>query len=203
MKKSEISILIGLIFTMALTFFTDTNAQAENIRNNTLRLHIIANDDSQESQQIKMQVKEGLNSLCAQLYCPAENYEQALKITNDNLDYIQQNANRILKQQNANYTAVCSVENFFFDTTKYDNFTMPCGEYTALTVRLGSAQGKNWWCVVYPSLCRGVGAKYEENDDNTFVETDNFRIKFKAVELFEYAKNMLDKNPTVTAYDKI
>lgn len=203
MKKSEISILIGLVLALAITFFTDTNAQAENIRKNTLRLHIIANDDSPESQQIKMQVKENINSLCAELYCPAENYRQAVQITNKNLDYIQQSANQVLKTQGVNYTANCSVENFYFNTTEYDGFTMPCGEYTALTIRLGKAQGKNWWCVVYPSLCRGVGAKYEENDDNTFVETENFRIKFKAVELWESAKNIFKTNSSAPIYDKI
>ena len=64
-------------------------------------------------------------------------------------------------------------------------FTLPRGEYTALTVRLGRAQGKNWWCVVYPSLCLSAAAEYSDDESNTFISTDKFNIKFRTVEIWQ------------------
>ena len=115
---------------------------------------------------------------------------------------IQQITDNALKNLGADYTSHCSMENFYFDTTEYDGFTMPRGEYTALTIRLGKASGKNWWCVIYPTLCSATGGEYEDDDANTFIETEKFRIKFKAVELWQkFVNTISDNSPEV--YDKI
>ena len=202
MKKSEISIIGGLFLALAVAFFTDINFQADSIRKQTLRLHVIAQDDSAHSQQVKTQVKDGMVNTAASLYCRAENYEEAVQITQDNLEYLQQIADNTLANLGAGYTSQCSIEKFYFDTTEYEDFTMPRGVYTALTVRLGEAKGKNWWCVVYPSLCVSTGGEYEDDDSNTFIETDSFRLKFKTVELWQKFVNMLSEN-TPVVYDKI
>ncbi len=202
MKKAEYSIILGLFLAIVISFFTDINFQANEIRKNTLRLHVIANDDSAQSQYIKMQVKDIINSVCGKLYCTAENFDQAISLTDKNLSYINKITDNTLKNLGVDYTSICSLEKFYFDTTEYDNFTMPRGYYTALTVRLGEAQGKNWWCVVYPSLCRSIGAEYKDDNSNTFIETDNFRIKFKAVELWQDFKHFLS-GEDIEKYDKI
>ena len=202
MKKSEISIIGGLFLALAISFFTDNNFQADSIRKQTLRLHVIAQDDSAYSQQVKTQVKDVIVNTAASLYCRAENYHEAVQITQDNLDYLQQVADNTLENLGAGYKSQCSIEQFYFDTTEYEDFTMPRGVYTALTVRLGDAQGKNWWCVVYPGLCVSTGGEYEDDDSNTFIETDNFRLKFKTVELWQKMKNLILENQH-TAYDKI
>ncbi len=202
MKKSELSIALGLVIALAVTFFTDTNFQANGIRNQTLRLHIIARDDSAHSQHIKTQVRDVIINTAASLYCRAENFENAVEITKNNLDYIQQVTDNTLAKLEAGYTSQCSIEQFYFDTTEYEDFTMPRGKYTALTIRLGDARGKNWWCVVYPSLCVSASGEYEDDDSNTFIETDNFRLKFKTVELWQKFVNIFsENNPAV--YDKI
>ena len=193
MKKSEISILAGLVLALFISFFADTVSRADSIRAGTLRLHVIANSDSRADQRIKMQVKDTVSRLRNDICAGARDYRQAVDKTRDNLDLLQQRANRKLGQLGADYTASCSVENFYFDTTEYENFTMPRGEYKALTVRLGRAEGKNWWCVVYPGLCASASAKYEDEADNTFVETDNFRIKFKAVEIYQDFISLFDE----------
>lgn len=202
MKKTEYSVIGGLFLAMIISFFTDINFQANEIRENTLRLHVIANDNSAQSQYIKMQVKDTINSVCSQLYCPAESFNQAISITDENLEYINQITDNVLKNLGVDYTSMCSLEKFYFDTTEYGDFTMPRGYYTALTVRLGEAQGKNWWCVVYPSLCRSIGAEYKDDNSNSFIETDNFRIKFKAVELWQDFKQFVS-GEEIEKYDKI
>ena len=202
MKKSEISIILGLFIALTITFIADNNFQADSIRNQTLRLHIIAQDDSAQSQLVKMQVKDVIVNTAASLYCRAENFDQAVQITEENLDYIQQVTDNALHNLGADYTSQCSVEQFYFDTTEYADFTMPRGKYTALTIRLGDANGKNWWCVVYPSLCISSGGEYEDDDSNTFIETDIFRIKFKTVELWQKFTKAISKD-SLEVYDKI
>ncbi len=192
MKKSEISILISLLLCMVINYFTDVNHTAANIRNETLRLHIIADDDSRQAQLIKLQVRDSLQKVFPDIYCRATDIDSAVRITQNNLDYIQKVANLTLRQNNAGYSAKCSIEKFTFGTTRYQNFTMPRGEYTALTVRLGKARGKNWWCVAYPGLCISSAAEYSDDASNTFIETDSLRIKFKAVEIWEDIKGLFD-----------
>ena len=201
MKKLEISIIAGLFLALILSFFADVNLQAKEIRNSTLRLHIIAEDDSEISQEIKLKVKDRINGVCSEILFDAENLEDAISKANENMDYIKQVADYELKIQGADYKSQCSIEKFYFDTTEYENFTMPQGYYNALTIRLGKAQGKNWWCVVYPGLCRSAGGEYKDDKSNTFIETDNFRIKFKAVELWEDFQNLFHEE--IEVYDKI
>ena len=199
MNKKDLSILAGLVLAVILTACADISHTAENIKNSTLRLHIIANSDSDTDQQIKMAVKEKISDVCSEILCPAESLRQAVQLAEDNMDFIEKTADHTLQNLGAGYTAQCSVENFYFDTTEYTTFTMPAGNYTALTVRLGNAEGKNWWCVAYPSLCTSMRAEYEDDDSNTFIETDNFRIKFKIVEIGQKIKRIFDsKNPQYT-----
>ena len=202
MKKSEISIIVGLFIALAITFFTDTNFQADNIRGQTLRLHIIAQDDSAYSQHIKTQVRDVIVNTAASLYCRAGTYEDALLITQENLEYLKQITDNTLHNLGIGYTSQCSIEQFYFNTSQCADFTMPRGKYTALTIRLGEAKGKNWWCVVYPSLCISASGEYEDDASNTFIETENFRLKFKTVELWQKFVNTISKDDT-QVYDKI
>lgn len=201
MKKSEKSILIGLMLALAISLFADINFQARQIRGSTLRLHVIANSNSRDDQRIKMRVKDAVSGLRRDICAGAADLEQAVELTEQNLDFIQMSADRALEDMGAGYKAKCSVEDFYFDTTAYSAFTMPKGEYKALTVKLGRAEGKNWWCVVYPGLCASASAKYEDDDSNTFVETDNFRIKFKAVEIYQDFISLFEEK--AEKYDKI
>ena len=202
MKKSEISIIVGLFIALAITFFTDTNFQAGSIRKQTLRLHIIANDDSAHSQMVKNQVKDVISNTAESLYCRAGTYEDALQITQENLEYLKQITDNTLHNLGIEYTSQCSIEQFYFNNSQCADFTMPRGKYTALTIRLGEAKGKNWWCVVYPSLCISASGEYEDDASNTFIETENFRLKFKTVELWQKFVNTISKDDT-QVYDKI
>lgn len=192
MKKTEWSVLLGLVLAMALTALTDTNHRARAIRADTLRLHVIANSDSPRDTEIKLAVKDRIAALCGELLCRAENSRQAARIAAENTEYLQQAADSLLGQCGAGYTARCTVEDFYFDTTAYEDFTLPAGSYTALTVRLGKAEGTNWWCVAYPALCISPRAEYEDDASNTFIETDSFRLKFKVVELTQQLKRLFD-----------
>ncbi|MBR4035461.1 MAG: stage II sporulation protein R [Oscillospiraceae bacterium] len=195
MKKSEISILLGLMLAVAVTFIADTDRQAAQIRHNTLRLHIIAQDDSTLNQHIKTQIQLAVEKLWPSMYCNAASYEQAVEITQSNLEYIKQVTDNALKNLDAGYTSQCNLEEFYFDTTTYGDLTLPRGKYTALTIKLGDATGKNWWCIVYPRIRCGIGGEYEADNNNTLFETDNFRIKLKIVEWRQDIKQYFASDP--------
>ena len=197
MKKNELSVLAGLILAFMLTACADISHRAENIRNSTLRLHIIANSDSRRDTQMKLAVKDAVAGLCSEIYCHSENLQQTISITEENMDLIRLAADSTLQKAGAGYTAQCSIEEFYFETTQYSHFTMPAGKYKALTVRLGKAEGTNWWCVAYPALCMSARAEYEDDTSNTFIETDSFRLKFKVVELGQGIRRLFDKNTDI------
>ena len=188
MTRKDICITAGLLLAMAITFAMDSNTRADSIRRQTLRLHIIADNDSLLAQNTQIMVKNALSDICAELLCRADSYETALEITAGNLEYIEQTANHALLSAGVEYTARCSLESFYFDTTGYRDFTLPRGEYTALTVRLGKAGGRNWWCVVYPTLCLGTAAEYADGTDDSFISSDKYAIRFKTVEIWQELK---------------
>ena len=135
-----------------------------------------------------MAVKEEILQMENLLSVGSNDFYSALKNVKENLPLIEEKINGSLAAQNAGYSAKCSIERFYFDTTSYTGFALPQGEYTAFTVRLGNAQGKNWWCVLYPALCsQSCGEIVLENSDE-FIKTDKITPRFKVVELYEDVK---------------
>ncbi len=206
MKKLEISVFLGLILSVIISLFLQTNLTAHAVRSETLRLHIIANSNSEYDQNIKLLIRDEILVLSSEIIADSENIDSAINTANDNLELIQSKVNDYLIKKDIPYTATISVENFYFETTSYEDFTLPQGEYPALTVRLGEAKGNNWWCVVYPSLCVSMACeidneKYENKDVNEFINNDDIQIKFKSVEIFEDVKSFL-LNEDYEIYDK-
>lgn len=188
MNKKELSVLLGLVVAFLFSLCSENIQQAETVKANTLRLHVIANSDATADQDIKMTVKEEILQMENLLSVGSNDFYSALKNVKENLPIIEEKINNSLSAQNAGYSAKCSIEKFYFDTTSYTGFALPQGEYTALTVRLGNAQGKNWWCVLYPALCsQSCGEIVLENSDE-FIKTDKITPRFKVVELYEDVK---------------
>ncbi len=185
MTKKELSVLLGLIFTIFFSVCAQDIKTAADIRQNTLRLHIIANSDNETDQQIKLYVRDGILDMEQMLFTDATDFDTALRSTEENLEDIEDAVNTMLKNKDVGYNARCSLENFCFDTRQYNGFALPKGEYTALTIRLGKAKGKNWWCVVYPALCSQSCGELELENSDDFIKTDKITARFKVVELFE------------------
>lgn len=189
MNKKEIALILGLVFTIGVSIVSQCVVQASSVQQNTLRLHVIANSDSDEDVNIKLYVKDEILKMEDILPYNAYSFEIAKEETEDILPVLEERINDILTSKGVSYKAKCSVENFYFDTIQYSGFALPKGEYTALTVRLGKAEGKNWWCVMYPALCsQAFGEKSLENSDE-FIKTDKITPRFKVVEIYENIKH--------------
>lgn len=125
------------------------------IGSQVLRFHVLANSDSQEDQQTKLMVRDGiLEWLETQLSWEEQNdlalMEERLEAL---LPKIQEQANELLRERGCEYTARAALEESYFPRKTYGDCTFPEGNYQALRLLLGEAKGQNWWCVLFPKLC--------------------------------------------------
>ena len=124
-----------------------------NIANSVFRLHVLANSDSQEDQDLKYMVRNRLldymNSICTN----CQSKEEAISIVEKNKDTFEQIAIDTIQEQGYSYSVKINIGNFEFPTKNYGDISLPAGYYDALRVEIGEAKGQNWWCVMFPPLC--------------------------------------------------
>lgn len=125
----------------------------QEIAGEIIRFHVRANSDSPEDQQLKMQVKQELVEYIGELLNGVGGKEEARKILTDNIENIENAAKGVINEQKKEYNVKAYFENSYFPVKVYADMTFPQGIYEAFRVDIGAAEGKNWWCVLYPSLC--------------------------------------------------
>lgn len=189
-KIFNIALACGLVFSVLLSF-AKFNASCDSIRENVLRIHIIANSDSTADQQLKMLVRDAVCREGEDLLSGCETLEEAERVTAENLEDLQSVALKTVRDNGYSYPVSIELKKTAFNTRVYEDFTLPAGEYDALCITIGEGKGQNWWCVMFPSVCVGAAAKDSMEDvlDNSETEIVNggqrFEIRFKAVEIFE------------------
>jgi len=129
-----------------------SGAQADEL-SGYVRLHVVANSDSVEDQQLKQLVRDGVRALCAVLVKDCGNAQQACAVIEENLPLIECTA-RVFARLGGHEGRVSAQAGVFeFPEKAYGEIVLPAGNYRALRVTLGEGAGQNWWCVLYPSLC--------------------------------------------------
>lgn len=123
------------------------------IASQIIRLHVIANSDSDSDQALKLRVRDAIITKLQQELEGASTVEEARSIILTQMPQIEQTAQRVITQQGYAYTANLSLENRYFPVKIYGDLSFPAGEYEALCLEIGEAAGHNWWCVLFPSLC--------------------------------------------------
>lgn len=118
-----------------------------------IRLHIVGASDSEADQSVKLQVKDAVVEKLGQVMRQMPDTQQARDYLESNLGEIEACANQILAQLGIDQTAAVTLQKEAFPARVYDTFSLPSGVYESLRIRIGEAEGKNWWCVVFPSLC--------------------------------------------------
>lgn len=198
-KNIEIGVLFGLICAIALSF-SRFEVRCDELRQNVLRLHIIANSDEVCDQELKLAVRDEILKNSVDIFKDCSDVASACEIAQTQLDNIGAIANNVIKENGFNYDADVSVGDAYFDTREYDDFTLPAGTYKSLIVNLGEGKGKNWWCVVFPCVCVPTADGAELSDSvsieaaNTAENAPKYEIKFKTVELYEKFKKIFSKN---------
>ena len=200
-KRFLILIFLLFIYTI-ICAVSYVNAVSSNIESSVFRLHVIANSDSKEDQDLKYIVRDNILTYINEISKNASTKEEVIEIVRNNIDTIKQIAQETVYENGYNYSVNIKIGNFAFPTKQYGDISLPAGFYDALRVEIGSASGQNWWCVMFPPLCfvdvsSGVvpeeskevlqeNLSYEEY--NLLSENQNnsdMNFKFKIVELFQ------------------
>ncbi len=147
-----------------------------------LRLHVIANSDSAEDQKVKLMVRDAIVDLFTSDLSQMNGITQALEYAKNKIDLIQKTADEILKREGFNYRSRIEISQSRFPEKVYGDIIFPAGIYTAVRVTLGEGTGQNWWCVLYPPLCF-LNVKTDEilSQENT-EDTNTIKIKWKLSE---------------------
>lgn len=193
-KILNISLAVGLVFSILLGM-TDFEARCDDLRENVFRLHIIANSDSEEDQNLKLAVRDAVLREESTLFLGADDYDGAVDIASENTALIESIVRRTVEEKGFDCDIEVSVGDSFFDTRVYDDFTLPAGVYKALKIKIGKAEGKNWWCVLFPNICVGSAGKLTDTATTAAAKTaqngTEFVIRFKIVEIYETLKQKI------------
>lgn len=191
MKKITLSILSALILSVIIRGAVGAY-EVESATDKLIRLHVVANSNSSEDQALKLLVRDRILEFVSEITECAESKEEAEEIIRCETDEITAVAQEALS--GSGYSAEVFYEKVLVDKREYDGFTLPEGYYDALCVVIGEGEGKNWWCVLYPSLCVSGAISLddcEEFDDSELIiikEPEKVRYKLFCYELWQKLK---------------
>lgn len=191
------SLSIGFMLYLAFTITYFSSASGE-IRNEVVRLHILAESDSEVDQNIKLKVRDALLEKNTELLSgnvKKENVEEYFLASKDELEKC---ANEVLEENGKDYKAEITLCEEYYTTRVYEDLTFPAGVYTSVKVVLGKGEGQNWWCVMFPPLCVPTAMGEIENDENVVLDEyldasgkkiveskGKYKVQFKIIELYE------------------
>ena len=197
-KIFELSLLIG--FAIAVVFsITGFASTCEEIRGDVLRLHVLANSDSEEDQQLKLLVRDALLEKGKNIFDGSVTKENAEEKIEKEKEALIKTAEKIIKENGFDYDVEITVTDEFFTTRTYENVTLPAGKYKAVRVLIGESAGQNWWCVMFPPLCIPTAQPdmnlFFTEDEIKLVESDpRYEPRFKIIEIYENIKNHFNSN---------
>ena len=188
--------LIGLI---TLLGFMPVHGESE-LYQNVVRLHVIANSDSEEDQELKLAVRDAILKKTQLILKSCNSKNEAQQIIEYNLSEIESTAKSTVQQAGYAYNVSVKLGNEEYPTKNYESCCFPAGEYLSLRVLIGSAEGQNWWCVLFPPMCLSaatdssevfaqVGLTGEQYNIITETEKTKYKVRFKLLEAFESAFN--------------
>lgn len=178
----------GLVLSLLLSV-CGFAAECEDISERVLRLHILANSDSEEDQALKLKVRDAVLEAAQGLLDGTKDAEEAEARLKEQLPAIQKAAQQCVFQNGSRDAVTVSLCRMYFTTRCYETVTLPAGQYRALRITIGEGAGHNWWCVVFPPMClSGASEQQELEDVLTEEETDivtrpqQYEVRLKVVE---------------------
>ena len=204
LKNKKVKLFITISLLLFIYIFISAFSYASNVsndlQNSVFRLHVIANSDSKEDQNLKYIVRDKIIEYMKTICQNCTSKEETIKVVSEHLDDFTQIANQTIQDNGFSYNATVSLGNFEFPTKTYGDISFPSGYYDALKIKLGNSDGQNWWCVLDPSLCfidvkSGIVPEESKeelqgtlNDEEYKLISDNndtsINVKFKLIEFF-------------------
>jgi stage II sporulation protein R len=189
---SVTAIAISIYMAFSCTYFT---ASAQTVKEDVVRLHILANSNSEIDQEVKLKVRDALLETNASILSDSVTKENAKEHFESSKEILLKTAKKTLKENGFNYNVKITLQEEYFNTRTYGNLTFPAGQYTAIKVVLGEGEGKNWWCVMFPPLCVPAADGLETNETTADYLTqsgekivnggEKYIVKFKFLEIYE------------------
>lgn len=190
------ALVCGFVLAALCSFFPFAAACGQ-LPRDVVRLHVVANSNGAEDQAVKLLVRDAVLEEAARWYQGAGSMEEASSRLCTHLQSIAGAARQVLGEQGVGYSATAQMTEMYFPTRDYGDFRLPAGRYRTLRVTLGEGAGKNWWCVVFPSLCLPAATQEEalltlpEGERQVVEGGQDVQVKLKAVELWESLREWL------------
>ena len=187
MKGISTVIILSIFLTLFITIMP-TEREGE-IYEDTIRLHILANSDDECDQEMKLRVRDFILD-AGLLSGVGESKEAAEASLASGTREAEEKINEDLRAMGVEYEARVTLTEEWYDTRDYEGFSLPKGVYTSYRVILGAGDGQNWWCVMYPPICKGLSTDNASDDAISYsgeeialISSGKYRIKFKILEV--------------------
>ena len=204
-KCSFLTLELALLLALAVTLLWGAWSlhRQDDLQEKMIRLHVIANSDSDADQTLKLCVRDAVLCRAEEILRQSADMTEACARLRDSLPDIGDAAAQELAAQGSGYSVSVALEDTEFPHKTYDGFALPAGEYLALRVVIGAGEGRNWWCVVYPPLCTAAACELEgvaleggmTADDLSLMTGENagYVLRFRSLELWERLRQWLGK----------
>ncbi len=198
MQKLSVLILVFCIVFLVIGLLP-VHGEGE-IYSDVLRLHVLANSDSEEDQALKLKVRDALLSASEPLLADCRTRDEAEHALRENIPLLEQTAKETLAAHGCDDSVAITLNEEVYPTRNYESFCFPSGRYLSLRVMIGEAEGQNWWCVLFPPMCLGAASKQETEDAYisvgftgeqyrviTQTERPAYQVRFRLLEVIEEA----------------
>lgn len=191
LKRWELALLLALGLFLLLGVWL--NAAHAALAGDVLRLHVLANSDSETDQSLKLAVRDRVLEAAGARLDRVSTRQEAEEVLSSSLEALAEAGAEAVAEAGYAYPVTVSLEDAWFPTKEYDGFALPAGEYRALRVLIGEGKGHNWWCVVFPPLCLGAVSEPAEEAMESLPEGERalitgdgegYVLKFKLLELW-------------------
>lgn len=190
-KKLLLFVPIFIISLIAFSTISPVISMSNDISKKVLRLHILANSDSKEDQELKFKIRDEIlkNS---NSFSNCNNIYDAVLTANNNIEVFTKLARKVIEENGYNYDVKVYVDNEYFNVREYNDFALPSGYYNTIKIVIGQGKGHNWWCVMYPSVCiSGCTKDFDKvltKEEKRIITSKKYIPKFKLIEIINKLK---------------
>ena len=197
MKKKIILISFLSVFIIGLTVVSYSLGVQEDLSSRVLRLHILANSDKAEDQALKLCVRDRILKEGSNMFASCKSKEETMTLLSENISVFEEAAKDEIQKRGYDYSVALETGKYDFPMKIYDDYAFPSGEYDAIRIKIGSGEGQNWWCVMFPPLCfvdasvggEGAAAAFTDaltDDELALISAANgIDVRFKVVDFIE------------------
>ena len=192
-------ILFFALFLACVHWVGTLVLEKQQLRNSIVRLHVVADSDEAQDQAVKLLVRDAVTEELEEILESIPNKEEAMAYLSGCLSHLEEIANGVLQTHGFSQRAVVSLVEEAFSTREYDTFTLPAGVYDALKITIGSGEGQNWWCVVFPGLCtpkaqetfadQAVGAGFSDDLTGALEQRQGYEVRFFFLDCLGWLEN--------------